>query len=89
MLRFLLSLLALISGLAVPGMAEARLYGPSETEIGAPANPVQAAPAEARHAALIPARPCFRLRRGIPVVRPGLAFAVPAPVLVGIDRARE
>lgn len=89
MLRFLLSLLALVSGLAVPGMAEARLYGPSETEIGARAEVAEAAPAEDLRIALAAPRPQARPLRSIPVVRPGLAYVSPAPVHIGIDRARE
>jgi len=89
MLRFLLSLLALVSGLAVPGMAEARLYGPSETEIGVLAEVAQAAPAEVRSVAQVMPRPQARPLRSLPVIRPGLAYVSPAPVHIGIDRARE
>ncbi|MDE2405428.1 MAG: hypothetical protein KGM17_12240 [Sphingomonadales bacterium] len=89
MLRFLLSLLALVSGLAVPGMADARAFGASETEIGVLADAVPPAPAEAAHAALLPARPSAGPAQRIRVVRPTLAVAAPAPVLIGIDRARE
>ena len=89
MIRLLLSLLALITGVAVPGMAQARDFGACGTEIGAQAEVGQAAAAEvvqpARCVALavaptpLESEPRWREATG-PVIR---------PVLIGIDRARQ
>jgi hypothetical protein len=91
MIRLLLSLLALVSGLAVQGVpAQARLCGAHDTEIGAPAPAQVAAHVAVRVAALgvvhrAPAAldmgPALRLPTAQTDARPG--------VLIGIDRARE
>ncbi len=90
MIRLLLSLLALVSGLAVQGVpAQALVCGAHDTEIGVPAS-AQAAHGAVRVAALAvvqraPAAPAIGLAPSLPVAsivaRPG--------VLIGIDRARE
>ena len=91
MLRFLLSLLALVSGLAVPGTADARAYGPCETEIGARVEAPAEAPVAVSHAAVLSARqpsPRPLLETPVDWLAAGYAPAIPA-VLIGIDRARE
>jgi len=91
MLRFLLSVLALVSGLAVPGTVAARDLGPSGTAIGALAEAAQTTTAEVPNAARILARPATPRERGFVIVRPSLAaFTVPVPtVILGSDRALE
>ena len=91
MLRFLLSVLALVSGLAVPGTADARAFGPCETEIGARVEIGAEAQATVAHAAVLSARrPSPRLQPETPVVWLSTDFAPAIPaVLIGIDRARE
>jgi hypothetical protein len=87
MIRLLLSLLALVSGLAVQGApAQARLCGAHETEIVAQA-PVRVAAHVAalavvhRAPAALAIGPVLRLPAAQIVARPG--------VLIGIDRARQ
>jgi len=91
MIRLLLSLLALVSGLAVQGApAQARLCAPHETEIGAQAPVQMAAHVAVRVAALavVPRAPSA-LTVG-PVLRLPAAMVVAQPgVLIGIDRARQ
>jgi hypothetical protein len=90
MIRLLLSLLALISGLGLgTSLADARDFAPSGTEIGVSigaahrAMPARRAPIAVREAAPSRARP--EPRRPAPR---GNLLAI-ATVLPGIDRARE
>ena len=91
MIRFLLTFLALMSGLAAQGSpAEARICAENRAFIGAvmQARQGHAAQVEAVAAAQVTARPVAQLGQG-----PGLPLAWPlmiAPALyAGIDRARE
>ncbi len=87
MIRLLLSLLALVSGLVVQGTpARAQLCPAHDTEIGAPV--------PARIAAQVPASAVVdrvpAVRVASIALRLPAAFAVAHPgVLIGIDRARE
>jgi hypothetical protein len=89
MIRLLLSLLALLTGATVPGMAQACDFAGSSTEIGASADAGQQASAEA----VQPQAPgAFA---ALPATREPMPAAseYPAPrvatVLIGIDRARR
>ena len=91
MIRFLLTFLALMSGLAAQGLpAEARVCAENRAIVGtvAPLRLAHAAQVEAVVAAQVTARPVAQLRQG-----PGLALVRPVmlvPALyAGIDRARE
>lgn len=89
MIRLLLSLLALLSGLAVQGApAQARLCAAHDTEIGAPAPAAVAAHVTVgvvalalRASAPLAIGPALRLPAAQIGARPG--------VLIGIDRARQ
>jgi hypothetical protein len=89
MIRLLLSLLALLTGATVPGMAQACDFAGSGTEIGARAEAGQQASAEAVQPqapsafAAVPA-----IREPTQVARE-LAAPRVATVLIGIDRARQ
>ena len=91
MIRLLLSLLALVSGLAVQGApAQARLCVAHETEIGAPASARVAAHVAVRVAALAVVHSTPDAQFAGPAL--GLAVVQIAEypgVLIGIDRARE
>lgn len=91
MIRFLLTFLALISGLAAQGSpAAARMCPESRAVIGSVVPPRQghAAQVEAVVAAQVTAQPAAQLAQGPgqPLVRP--MMAQPA-FYAGIDRARE
>lgn len=88
MIRLLLSLLALILGLVVPGMAEARVYGVCETEIGAAAETAREAPVVAPQAMALITRPGTPgLFHEAPLTPRTTNAPAPATVLIGIDRA--
>ena len=91
MIRFLITFLALMSGLAAQGLpAEARICGENQVVVGAMVQARQghAAQVEAVVAAQVTARPVAQLGEGpgLPLVRP--VMAMPA-LYAGIDRARE
>lgn len=89
MIRLLLSLLALLTGATVPGMAQACDFAGSNTEIGARAEAGQQAAAEASQPLAPGAFAAEPARwQTTPAAR---EFAAPrvATVLVGIDRARQ
>jgi len=91
MIRLLLSLLALVSGLAVQGgPAQARLCVGHDTEIGAQA-PAQVATQVAVRVAPLPmVQHAPSLQTLSPVQRLPAALVVAHPgVLIGIDRSRE
>ena len=91
MIRLLLSLLAMVSGLAVQGMpAQARLCGACETEIGAQAPARASAQVAVRVTALAIGQRTPSTRSVSPALRLPAAFVVARPgVLIGIDRARQ
>ena len=91
MLRFLLSLLALVSGLAVPGMADARVFGPCGTQIGAAAELNAEAQASTAQIGAQPGqRPAQSLQSLVPALAYTPASVTAAPtVLIGSDRARQ
>ena len=88
MIRLLLSLLALITGVTVPGMAQACDFAGSSTEIGAQADAGEQASVETAQPQVLPTFAAPASREVAPAVR---AFTAPrAPtVLIGIDRARQ
>jgi hypothetical protein len=91
MIRLLLSLLALVSGLAVQGVpAQARLCAAHDTEIGAPAPARVAAHVAVRGAALAVVQGAPAAQIVGPALRLPVAQIVARPgVLIGIDRARQ
>lgn len=91
MIRLLLSLLALVSGLAASGVpAQARLCGGCETEINATA-PARAALARVAPApAFVAAAPLgIRAVRGAALRLPSGFGLPPEPARIASDRARE
>ncbi len=91
MIRLLLSLLALVSGLAVQGVpAQARLCAAHDTEIGAPAPARVAAHVTVRAAALAVVQRAPAAQTIGPVQRiPAAQIGARPGVLIGIDRARN
>lgn len=91
MIRLLLSLLALVSGLVVQGApAQARLCAAHETEIGAPAPARVAAHVAVQVAALAVVHSVPSVEAVGPTRRLPVNFVVVQPgVLIGIDRSRE
>jgi len=91
MIRLLLSLLALMSGLAVQGSpAQARLCAGHDTEIGAPAPIRLAAHVAVRVAALaVVHRAPAALDMGPALRLPAAQIDAHPGVLIGIDRARQ
>lgn len=90
MIRLLLSLLALVSGLAVQGVpAQARLCAAHETEIGVQAPVPMAAHAGVRVAvsAVVPRVPSAQALGPVPRLPAAVTAGQPG-VLIGIDRAR-
>ena len=91
MIRFLLTFLALMSGLAAQGLpAEARICAENREMVGTvtPMRLAHAAQVEAVVAAQVTARPVAQLGEGpgLPLVRPQMVLP---DFYAGIDRARE